>query len=155
MEIIVQADGQIDGFCDFAGTGGSFAGCALTFKKLDPGIRCYLVEPEGAAVLSGEKVRCGDHPIQGGGYARDLPLIDKTIVDGFLKVGGEEAKYWARRLAQVEGIFAGYSAGANIAGAMALLEGEMAGRTIVVMICDSGLKYLSTDLWDESPDPTD
>ena len=155
MEIIVQADGQIDGFCDFSGTGGSFAGCALTFKKLDPGIRCYLVEPEGAAVLSGEKVRCGDHPIQGGGYARELPLVSKANVDGFLKVGGEEAKYWARRLAQVEGIFGGYSAGANIAAAMTLLEGEMAGKTIVVMICDSGLKYLSTDLWAESPDPTD
>jgi cysteine synthase A len=79
-------------------------------------------------------------------------LIDKGIVDGFLKVGGEGAKYWARRLAQVEGIFGGYSAGANIAAAMALLEGEMKGKTMVVMICDSGLKYLSTDLWDESPD---
>jgi cysteine synthase A len=94
-------------------------------------------------------IRCGEHPIQGGGYARQLPLIDKPHVDGYLAVTGEEATCWARRLAREEGIFGGFSSGANVAAAVRLLEGELAGSTIVTMICDSGLKYLSTDLWAE------
>ena len=146
-EILAQTDGAFDGFCDFLGTGGTFAGCAAAFKAADPRIRTYAIEPDGAAVLSGEAICCTDHPIQGGGYARELPLINKELVDQFVSVTGEEAIKWTRRLAKEEGIFGGYSSGANIAVAVGLLEGEMAGKTMVTMICDSGLKYLSTDLW--------
>ena len=146
-EILVQSGGDIDGFCDFLGTGGTFAGCARFFKAQDRTIRTYAIEPAGASVVAGDTVRCGEHPIQGGGYARELPLVEKQWVDSFETVTGEEAIAWARRLAREEGIFGGYSAGANIAVAARLLEGEMKGRTIVTMICDSGLKYLSTGLW--------
>ena len=68
-EIIRQTGGAFHAFCDFAGTGGSFAGCAAGFKEHDPSIRCFLVEPEGAAVLAGQQVTNPNHRIQGGGYS--------------------------------------------------------------------------------------
>ena len=100
-EIIRQTGGRFDAFCDFAGTGGSFAGCARAFKEHDAAIRCYLVEPEGAAPLSGEAVTNPNHRIQGGGYALSpLPLLAADQVDGYIRVGDEEAIRVARRLAR-------------------------------------------------------
>ena len=147
-EIILQAGGQIDVFCDFAGTGGSFAGCTAAFKEHNPAIKCFIVEPEGAAVLAGEPVTYPNHRIQGGGYAMThLPLLNPAHVDGYLKVSDRQAVEMARRLAGEEGIFAGFSSGANVAAAMELLKTSFRGKTAVVLICDSGLKYASTDLW--------
>jgi len=146
-EIIEQTGGQFDGFCDFLGTGGTFAGCARVFKAQSRSIRTYAIEPYGAAVVAGEKVLCSEHPIQGGGYSRPLRLVNMVNIDAFKTVSGADAVHWARRLAKEEGIFGGFSAGANVAVASRLLEGELKGGTIVTMICDSGLKYLSTELW--------
>jgi cysteine synthase A len=147
-EIWSQTGGAFDVFCDFVGSGGTFTGCARFFKERRPDIRCYVVEPAGAAVLAGRPVTRPDHPIQGGGYAMpDLELLDRTLLDECLEVTGEAAEAAARRLAREEGIFAGYSTGANVAAALQLLEGPQRGATIVVLACDSGLKYLSTDLW--------
>lgn len=147
-EVIRQSAGTIEAFCDFAGTGGSFAGCAAAFKEHNPSILCYLVEPEGAAVLAGEPITDPNHRIQGGGYCiTDLPLLRHEHIDGYIKVTDEEAIQTARRLAKEEGIFAGFSAGANVAAALKLLKGECTGKTMVVLLNDSGLKYLSTDLW--------
>jgi cysteine synthase len=146
-EFLAQSGGALDAFCDFAGTGGSFAGCAAAFKAHNPAIQCYVVEPAGAAVLAGEAVTRPNHRIQGGGYAMALPLLDPALVDGYLQVTDDEAIAMARRLAREEGIFAGFSSGANAAAALRLLETTLPGRTIAVILCDSGLKYLSTDLW--------
>ncbi|MCW7551443.1 cysteine synthase family protein [Endozoicomonas gorgoniicola] len=147
---IIQQVGHIDAFCDFVGSGGTFAGCSKYFKEVDHSIDCYIVEPEGAAVLSGEKPTNPNHRIQGGGYSMpDLSLIDSACIDGFMKVTDEDAMYWARQLAKVEGLFAGFSAGANLAAAMQLLKTTHSGKTIAILLCDSGLKYLSTDLWPE------
>lgn len=147
-EIMRQAGG-IDAFCDFAGSGGSFVGCAQYFKEKNPAIQCYIVEPEGAAALAGETVTRPNHKIQGGGYAMpSLPLLDRDLVDGFLKVRDQEAMAMARRLASEEGLFAGFSAGANAAAALRLLQTIHQGQTVAVLLCDSGLKYLSTDLWE-------
>lgn len=147
-EILRQAGKRIDAFCDFVGTGGTYAGCAAAFKEHDPAIRCYVVEPEGAAILAGEPVTHPGHRIQGGGYAMpELPLLRPEHIDGYLQVSDRETMECARRLARVEGIFAGFSSGANVAAAVQLLRGACQGETIVVTICDSGLKYLSTDLW--------
>lgn len=77
----------------------------------------------------------------------DLPLIDKDLIDGFLQVTDQEAIEVTRRLAKEEGIFAGFSSGTNVAAAMQLLRTTGRGKTIAVLLCDSGLKYLSTDLW--------
>jgi cysteine synthase A len=147
-EILRQCQGALHAFCDFVGTGGTFAGCAAAFKKHDPSIRCFLVEPEGAAVLAGEPLTRPGHRIQGGGYAmRDLPLLRPELIDGFLRVSDEEAIDAARRLAREEGLFAGFSSGANLAAALKLLRGPFQGKSVAITLCDSGLKYLSTDLW--------
>ncbi|MBL9137119.1 MAG: cysteine synthase family protein [Verrucomicrobiales bacterium] len=142
--------GKLDAFCDFVGTGGGFAGCAACFKEWNPEIRCYVVEPAGAAVLAGQCVTRCAHLIQGGGYAKHLSLIRREHVDGYLTVSDDEVLEVTHRLAREEGIFAGYSAGANVAAALKLLRGELSGKTVATTICDSGLKYLSTDLWREA-----
>lgn len=143
-EILEQASGQINAFCDFVGSGGTFAGCVARFKEHDPSIECFIVEPAGCAVLAGNPVSNPHHRIQGGGYsAVDLKMIRRENIDGFLQVTDEEAITTARRLAREEGIVAGFSSGANVAAALKLLP----GRTVVTVINDSGLKYLSTDLW--------
>lgn len=147
-EIWQQADGRIDAFCDFVGTGGTFAGVTLALKSRKPAVRCYVVEPEGAAVLAGNTASDPNHPIQGGGYAiSDLELLEGVPVDGYLQVGGAEARSTARLLARQEGIFAGYTSGAVVAAALELLRGPVSGGTVAVVLADSGLKYLSTDLW--------
>lgn len=127
---------------------GSFAGCARALKKHNPNIRCYIVEPNKAAYLSGHDVSNPKHKIQGGGYCRDLPLIDKSLVDGYVLVSDQEAMETARRLAREEAVFGGFSSGANVAAAMKLLEGKEKGKNVVVLIPDCGLKYMSTDLFE-------
>ena len=147
-EILQQANGQIDAFCDFVGTGSSFGGCAAAFKEHNSNILCYIVEPADAAILAGKLVTNPNHRIQGGGYSMlDLPLINKDLIDGYLQVTDEEAMEATRRLAKEEGIFAGFSSGTNVAAAIQLLETTCQGKTIAVLLSDSGLKYLSTDLW--------
>lgn len=147
-EILQQTGGRLDAFCDFVGSGGTFAGCTAAFKASNPSIRCFVVEPTGAAPLAGEAVTKPNHRIQGGGYSMaKLDLLNRAQVDGYLQVSDEEAISVARRLAREEGLFAGFSAGANVAAALRLLQTTCRGMTIAVIICDSGLKYLSTDLY--------
>jgi cysteine synthase len=121
-EIWEQSGGDVDNFCEFVGTGGTFAGIARFLKAQDPLIACYAVEPEGAAVLAGEPLTEPGHRIQGGGYA--MPSLPR-----------------------LEGIFAGFSSGAVVSAAERLLAGPHAGKTIVIVLADSGMKYFSTDLW--------
>src|SRR5262249_12312023 len=103
----------------------------------------------GAAALSGTPVTNPKHRIQGGGYSYPhLDMIRPGDVDGFLQVTDEEAIEAARELARVEGIFAGYSSGANLAAATRLLQQEFRSKTALIIVCDSGLKYMSADLWD-------
>jgi cysteine synthase len=86
-EFIMQSGGAIDAFCDFVGTGGSFAGCAAAFKAHNPAIQCFVVEPDGAAVLAKEPVTYPNHRIQGGGYSMPiLPQLRSEHIDGYLKV---------------------------------------------------------------------
>lgn len=135
-EIWAQSGGAVTAFCDFIGSGGTLAGTAA---YLGPkGVRCYGIAPDKP-----------DHPIQGGGYSMpDLTHLTSTELAGTVRVSGRDAAEAARLLARTEGIFAGYSAGANLAGAIALLRGAEQGGTVAIVMCDSGLKYLSTDLWD-------
>ncbi len=83
----------------------------------------------------------------------DLKFLANTKIDGYIQVSDEEAIRVSRRLAREEGIFAGFSSGANVAAALQLLQGELMGKTIVCLMCDSGLKYLSTDLWELENEP--
>ncbi|BDU74352.1 PLP-dependent cysteine synthase family protein [Mesoterricola silvestris] len=147
-EILAQAGCVIDGFCDFVGSGGSFAGCSAAFKERNPATFCCLVEPERAAILAGQPVTRPQHPIQGGGYSMArLAALQAHPPDAYLQVSGQEAARAAQDLARLEGLFAGYSSGANLAAAKEMLATTHPGATLVVLLNDSGLKYLSTDLW--------
>lgn len=147
-EFWAQSGGTITHFADFAGSGGTFAGTTRFLKEQNPAIACYLVEPDGAAVLSKQPLTSANHPIQGGGYAMpNLALLENIPIDGYLTVSGNEANQTAQNLAKTEGIFGGFSGGANVSAALQLLKGPAKGGTIGVVICDSGMKYLSTDLW--------
>ena len=149
-EIFEQSGGELNAFCDFVGSGGTYAGCSRFFKEQNAAIRCYVVEPKGAQAIAGKPVSSPDHPIQGGGYGmQDLKLLEDASIDGFVAVSSGEAIEATRRLARSEGIFAGFSSGANLAAAIRLLQGPESGSTIAIVVCDAGLKYLSTDLWPE------
>ncbi len=145
-EIWEQSEGAVTAFCDFAGSGGTLGGAARFFARYE--VKCYAVEPFGAEAIGGGPTHCPDHPIQGGGYLMsDLVHLRDVPLAGCLTVSGEDARAHARLLAQKEGIFGGYSAGANLAAAVTLLRGPERGGCVAIVICDSGLKYLSTDLW--------
>jgi cysteine synthase A len=147
-ELWQQSDGQIEAFCDFVGTGGTYAGVTTRLKKLKPTVQCYIVEPEGAAILAGSPVCKARHRIQGGGYGMSkLALLAGIPVDGYLQVDDVEAQSTAQALARSEGIFAGFSSGAVVAAALQLLRGRHSGQTVAVILADSGLKYMSTELW--------
>jgi cysteine synthase A len=148
-EILAQSGGTVTAFCDFVGSGGTLAGCARAFAAAGADVRCYAVEPEGAEAISGGDLSHPDHPIQGGGYSRaDLTHLKGVALAGTIAVSGAGARDTARMLARTEGIFGGYSGGANVAAALHLLRGRERGGVVAAIICDSGLKYLSTDLWE-------
>ena len=152
VELWEQTNGRVGVFCEFVGTGGTFTGIARFLKAQDRSIACYIVEPEGAAVLAGEPLTEPGHRIQGGGYSMpDLPLVDPDLVDGYVAVSDTDAIDGARRLARQEGILAGFSAGACLVAAERLLRDHHRGQTVAIVLADSGMKYLSTDLWEDAP----
>ncbi len=147
-ELWKQSGGCVDVFLDFVGSGGCFSGVTRYLRGRNPEIRAYIVEPAGAAVLAGKPVQRSNHQLQGGGYSLpDLTLVDRSLVSGYLQVTDDEAIAAARLLAAEEGIFGGFSSGANLAGAIQLLRKGEQGATIAFLVCDSGLKYLSTPLY--------
>jgi cysteine synthase A len=141
--------GNFDAYVGILGSGGSFAGISEFIKARKPQIRCIALEPAEAPFLSEGKVYNPNHKIQGVGYALPLPLFNPEHCDGFLKISDDEAIQAARAMARKEGIFAGFSSGANVAGAMRLAQEAEPGAFIVTTINDSGLKYLSTDLFEQ------
>ena len=146
-EMWLQSNGGIDFFADFAGTGGTFAGYSAALKRNCPDVRCYVVEPHGRAWYKDEIIDGASHGIQGGGYARELQVIDRRLIDGCVTVTHEESVEMTRLLAKLEGVFAGFSSGANLAAAIKLLQGEEKGKNAGIVINDCGLKYMSTDLF--------
>lgn len=147
-EIWEQSGGAVTAFCDFVGSGGAFAGVSSALKSRKPAVRAYVVEPAGAEILAGRPVLRPQHRIQGGGYAMaELPLLRGVAADGYVSIDDGEARVTAQRLAREEGILGGYSAGANLAAALRLLQGPERGGVIAILICDTGLKYMSTDLF--------
>jgi len=148
MEMWEQSGRQLHAFADFIGTGGTFTGYSRVFKEFDPEIRCYAVEPCGCAYYKGEVIPGACHRIQGGGYAKHVENVDKSLIDGCITITDKEAEEMTRMLAKKEGIFAGFSSGANVAAAIKKLQGEDAGKNFGVVINDCGLKYMSTDLYE-------
>ena len=146
-EMWEQSGGKLDAFADFIGTGGTFAGYARALKRRNPAIRCYAVEPEGSEFYGGNVVPGGGHSIQGGGYAKEVENVDRGLIDGCISVNDDESVGMTRKLAELEGIFSGFSSGANVSAAVKLLRGAGKGLKIGVVINDCGLKYMSTDLF--------
>ena len=147
LEIIEQTAGAVDVFVEFSGSGSTFAGCSRALKEYNPNIRCYLVEPDSAAYYLAKEMTNKNHVIQGGGYAMELPFIRRENIDGIITVTNEEAVEFTRALARLEGAFCGFSSGANVCAAIKLLCGEYSGKNVALLLNDSGLKYLSTDLY--------
>lgn len=146
-EIIEQTQGKVDIFLDVVGTASGFVGVARGLKEYNPNIRCLVVEPQTAPFLAGKPVTSKSHKLQGSSYAFKPGNWDPTICDGYLTVSDQETIEMTRSLAAVEGIMAGYTSGANVAIALKLAADCSSETNIVTLICDTGLKYLSTDLY--------
>jgi cysteine synthase A len=146
-EIWNQTGGKVDCFVAIAGTAGTFVGTAGALKAHNPAVECFVVEPAGAPVLAGRRVTSQKHKIQGTGYALVPEVWDPSLCDGYLTVTDSEAVATARRLAGREGILSGFSGGANVAACLKLAKRIPKSETIVTIIPDTGLKYLSTDLF--------
>jgi len=146
-EMWEQSEGKIDAIADFIGTGGGFAGIAASMRRHSHSVRCYVVEPANVPYYGGGTPKDGGHRIQGGGYGKEIPFLDRKLITGCISVTDDEAIEGARLLSSIEGIFCGFSSGAHAAAARKLLQGPEKGKTVAIVICDTGLKYLSTDLY--------
>jgi len=144
-EIWRQTSGKVDWFVQSVGTAHSIHGTAERLRAHDPAVRVAAVEPAESAVLSGGP--SGSHHIEGIGIGFVPPLWEPEKVNRILAVSTDEAMAMARRLAREEALFAGTSTGANVAAALRL-AGELGpGGTVVTVLVDSGLRYLSTGLY--------
>jgi cysteine synthase A len=145
-ELWEQSGGHLAAFVAIVGTGGTFIGIARALKARDEAIRCLAVEPVGAQTLAGLAVSSAGHKLQGAGYAMIPPQWDATLCDGTIPIGDDEAIVATRELARREGILAGFSTGANVAAALRIAA-EPPGLTVAAVACDTGTRYLSTDLF--------
>jgi len=145
-ELWHDTDGRIDVLVAGVGTGGTITGVGRTLKRRKPGFLGVAVEPAASPLLSGGKA--GPHKIQGIGANFIPEVLDRSTMDRIIAVSNEDAMITARRLAREEGILCGISSGANVWAALQMArEPEMKGKLIVAIICDTGERYLSTELF--------
>ena len=144
-EIWTQTSGRVDAFVHVVGTAHSIHGVAKALRVHKPALHVVAVEPAESAVLSGG--RSGSNRIEGIGIGFIPPLWEPDQVDEIQQVSADEAMAMARRLAREEGLFAGTSSGANVVAALRVAERLGPDATVATIICDSGLRYLSTELY--------
>lgn len=144
-EIWKQTDGRVDAFVQAIGTTASLRGAGTILKRHIPELRIIAVEPAESAVLSGGEP--GAHRIEGIGIGYEPPMWDPELVNEIIPIPTGDAEAMARRLAREEGLFAGTSSGANILAAIQLGRRLGPGARIATLLVDSGLKYLSTDVY--------
>jgi cysteine synthase A len=144
-EIWEQTNGQLDAFVHCVGTAASSRGIATVLKRYNSEIKIVVVEPGESAVLAGGQA--GPHKIEGVGIGYTPPLWDPDLVDDLMAVNTDDAEAMIKRLAREEGLFAGTSSGANVVAAIRLAERLGPDARVVTLMVDSGLKYLSTDVF--------
>ncbi len=145
-EIWADTDGSVDILVAGVGTGGTITGCGQVFKKYKPTVKVVAVEPADSPVLSGGNP--GPHKIQGIGAGFVPKVLDTTVFDEIICVSNEDAIRTARLLAEKEGILAGISSGANVFASLQVAKrSENKGKVIVTIICDTGERYISTELF--------
>lgn len=148
VEIWEQTQGKVDGFTCAAGTGGTIAGVGLGLKEKNEAIKIALTDPYGAALYHyfahGELKSEGSSVAEGIGQGRITANLEGAPIDTQYRISDEEGMEWVRRLLVEEGLCLGLSSGINVAGAIALGKELGAGSKIVTILCDTGLRYLST-----------
>lgn len=144
-EIWEQTGGTIDAFVQAVGTAHSLHGVTETLWKHRPAVHIVAVEPAESAVLSGKPT--GSHQIEGIGIGYLPPLWNPKLVNSIIPVATEDARAMTRRLAKEEALFVGPSSGANVVASLKIAERLGPGATVVTLMVDSGLRYLSTDLF--------
>ena len=135
----------MDAFVQAVGTAQCLTGVARVLRERSPTIGVVAVEPDESPVLSGGS--SGAHEIEGVGPGFVPPVWSDDLADEVIRVSTSEAKGMTRRLAKEEALFAGTSSGANVVAALQVARRLGPGKTVVTLLCDSGLKYLSTDLY--------
>jgi cysteine synthase A len=144
-EAWTQTGGKIDAFVHAVGTCGSLRGTVTRLRQLQPNLHVVAVEPSTSAVLSGGAP--GAHRMEGMGTDRIVPMWDPSLADSIEPVSTEDAEAMARRLAKEEAIFAGTSTGANLVAAIRVSSQMRPDTTVLTIAVDSGLKYVSTELY--------
>ena len=147
-EILRDTDKELDAFIAAVGTGGTLSGTSKVLREEISHIAIFAVEPEDSAILSG--LKAGSHKIQGIGAGFIPDNLDTTVYGEVIKVSNVDAIKTAKMLAKEEGLLVGISAGANVWATMQVASRkEFQGKTLLTILCDTGERYLSTELFSE------